>query len=268
MDAEQVKSVSIYFVEPIEEISVIINALISLEFEAYMINDSDKTVLIDILHENPRNIIFFCIKHKAAIDEWFDYVKSVKKVQGENIQLCAFVFDRMEKFERNKFLMEGVAVIEFSEIMKNTMQIMKKILLLFEARGRRPYIKTETYGVSDVYFHLQNFKDPIIGKIKFISVYAFTCEIQPAYAKFFEIGLFINETLLVLNGMRIRTSLKIMGFNKEKPHIFMFKFCTAMSYEKSGRYLEQTNPDIKKKLHEYIKWCLKEKISLKLRNNK
>jgi hypothetical protein len=266
MNLEQAKSVQIYFIDPIDDISIIINSLISMEYEAYTINDYDKLMLLKLLEENQRNVVFICIKHKPEIDIWFEYVKSIKKNQNSFTQICAFVFDRMDKFARNKFLMEGVAVIEFSDILKNPLEIMKKILLFFEAKGKRPYIKTETYGVCDAFFNFPNLKDPIIGKIKNISAFAFTCEIQPVNTRHFEVGMYLADVLLVLNGKRLKTALKIIGYNKDKPYIFMFKFCTQSSIDKGGLFIDQVSAETKKKVHEYLRWCLKEKITIKLRS--
>jgi hypothetical protein len=264
MEKDQVLSVKIYFINPIDAISIVINTLTEIEYEAYLINESDKEKLLKIIKHDLRNVIFICIQTETAVDYWLEYINRIKNIQETNVQIGAFVFDRMDKGTRNKFLMEGVSVINFGDIGKNSLDIMKKILIFFEAMGKRPYITTKALAKSEIYFYVKNLETPITGTIIDISAYAFSCKIDQAYRPYFAPGTYIEEALLVLKGSRVKTSLSVVGFSRQNPNIYMMKFCTTRIDGNNLVCFVSITPEMSHKLHDYIRWCLKEKIALKL----
>jgi len=262
--------VKIYFIDPIDKLSVIISTLIEIEYESYTINPDDKDILLKVLpeDENTRNVIFLCINKKEEIADCFEYFKKIKDIQNCQILCGAFIFDKMEIGERIKFLQENVAMIEFSDISKNTLQTMKKILMFFEAKSKKGYISTKTYNISDAFFYLPEFKQPVTGKIKNISAFAFSCEINKMFKTAFNINGIIKEAQLFLNGTRVTSSLKTVGFSRENPNIFMFKYCSTKMESNKLISIDQVGSDIKRKVHNYIKWCLKEDIKARLNSLK
>lgn len=260
MERNQVETVKIYFINTIDIISVIINTLVEIEYEAYTINGINRNKLLQILTQDIRNVIFISILNSNEVDYWLEYIKELKKVKGTHILIGVFVYDNMDLIKKERFLIENVAVINFSEIKKSPLQIMKKILIFFEARGKRAYVKTKAYGLSEVYFYIKNTNQPITGKIISISAYAFSCEIDEMYKAYFETGAYFNEVLLVLKGMRIKTALKIIGFSKDNPNLYMMKFCSTKIEGKKLNYTESISRDINHKIHDYIRVCLKENI--------
>jgi len=262
--------VKIYFIDPIDKLSVIISTLIEMEYESYSINQEDNDILLKIVpeDENTRNVIFLCINNKEEIKECYEYFKKIKEMETCQILCGAFIFDKMEIGDRIKFLQENVAMIEFSDISKNTLQTMKKILTFFEAKSKKGYISTKTYDISDAFFYLPEFKQPVQGKIKNISAFAFSCEINKMFKAAFNINGIIKDAQLFLNGARVTTSLKILGFSRENPNIFMFKYCSSKIESNKLISTEQVNPDIKRKIHNYIKWCLKEDIKVRINSLK
>lgn len=258
--------VKIYFIDPIDKLSVIISTLIEIEYESYTINPDDKDILLKLLtqDEDIRNVIFLCINKKEEIIDCYEYIKKIKEIENCQVLCGAFIYDKMEIGERIQFLQENVAMIEFSDISKNTLQTMKKILTFFEAKSKKGYISSKTYDISDAFFYFPEFKDPVKGKIKNISAFAFSCEINKMYKTAFNINGIIKESLLVLNGTRVTSSLKTLGFSRDNPEIFMFKYCSTKIESNKLVSTDQVNPDVKRKVHNYIKWCLKEDIKAQL----
>ena len=132
---EDVHSVKVYFIKPIDLINVVINTLVEMEYETYTLGDYDKDKLLKILSENKRNVIFLCIPHMQEINYWLDYIEKVKKVKDTHVQIGAFVFSKMEISDKQKFFINDVSVISFDDLRKNTSKVLQKILLIFESKG-------------------------------------------------------------------------------------------------------------------------------------
>lgn len=270
VDKNQVYTVEIYFINPIDLISVVINTLIELEYEAYSINETDKENLIEIIKSNPRNVIFLSVRNKMEVEGYLKYIESTLKIESTNIAFGAFVYDAMDQATRNRFLEHNVSVIEFGELKSNTVAVMKNILTFFEARGRRLYIRTKTYGIAEAYFYIKSKENPITAKIMDISAFACSVVIDDIDKIFFQVGDYFNEILFVLGGIRVRTAAKILGFSKDNNNIHILKFCTAKMDGERIIFDENITPEISRKLHDYIRKCLKDKITeeLEILNNK
>jgi len=59
MKREDVHSVRIYFVKPIDLINVFINTMIEMVYETYIIGEYDQEKLLKILPLDLRNIVFY-----------------------------------------------------------------------------------------------------------------------------------------------------------------------------------------------------------------
>jgi hypothetical protein len=263
MDKDQVYTVKIYFVSPIDLISVVINTLIEMEYEAYTVNDAERDDLLKVLPENVRSVVFFCLRSKMESDHWLKYAEKIKQIQDTHILIGAFSYDNMEQETKNKFLEQNISVIEFSDIQKNTVNVMKNILMYFDAKGKRGYIRTKAYGTAEAYFYMKNRSDPILAKVIDISAFAFSCEVDEMEKFYFTKNTYFSEVLFVLSGIRIRSAVKVLGFNKDKKTTIILKFCTARMDGGRLIYEESIVPEINRKIHDYIRKCLKDEISLK-----
>jgi hypothetical protein len=263
MDKEQVYSVNIYFVNPLEIISVVSNTLIELEYETYTVSDLDKFKLLKVVQNDIRSVIFICVRNKIEIEESLRYIEEILSIKGPNILIGAFVYDHMDTDVKNKFLINNVSTIELSQIKKDPVSVLKNILTYFEARGKRLFIRTKTYGTCEAYFYFKNREAPILGKITDISAYAFSCELDEMNKLYFEVGAYLPEILYVLGGVRIRTAAKVLGFNKDKNNEYILKYCTAKMTSDKLIYEEKIAGEIKQKLHDYIRKCLKDSLTQK-----
>jgi len=266
LDKNQVFTVKIYFINPIELIGVIINTLIELEYESYTINEIDKDDLLEIIKKEPRNVIFLSIRNKLEVEEYLKYIEKAKKIDNTQISFGAFVYDLMEDEIRNKFLEHNVSVIEYGNIKSNTIAVMKNILTFFEARGKRLFIRTKTYGIAEAYFYIKSKETPITAKIIDISAFACSVTIDQTERYYFQVGDYFSEILFVLGGIRVRTAAKVMGFSKDDNNIFLLKFCSTKMDGGKLVFEETLTQEVNRKLHDYIRKCLKDQINEELDN--
>ena len=178
----------------------------------------------------------------------------------------AFGYDNMDEKTKNKFLEKNVSVINFKEIKKDPVNVLKKILFIFEAKGRRAHIRVNTIGENIAYFYMRGKDEPITGKIVEISVSAFACKLDLLYKEYFDKGSLINEVVLVLRGMRIKSTVKVIGFSQESPDLFIFKFCQTKFTNDQMSVLPKCSPQNSRKIHEYIQKCLRIELQEKLKS--
>jgi hypothetical protein len=264
VNIKQSESVKIYFIEPIHLISVVIDTLIKLNFEAYSIEGTYKDKLISLLKTNPRNVIYICILGDAGAAEWLLYIDKLQSIKETQIQVGAFIFNKMPLEVRTQFLERGVATIPFESLKYNTLETLKKILTYFEAGSKKKYVSSPTFGICQASFPLKGQPEPIQTDILSLSVYAFSCRISPNDRMHFEHGSFFKEVTLLLRGRRVVISAKFMGFGKENPHIGIFKIYMPSPPGSVNQYQSQLTQDVKNKLYDAIKSFLKDNVKKKL----
>jgi hypothetical protein len=231
-----------------------------MEYETYQLQESDKFNLIKILPNNIRNIIYFCIRNKLEVVKWLEYIREIKKIEGSHILLGCFYYDHMDYENIKQFLQDNVAMIPFAEVKTNPMLMMKKVLQYFEAKGKRKYIRVAASGISEAYFYIKEKTEPIIGKIIDISRMAFSCKINENYKEFIKINNYYKNTLLILKGTRIKVDVKVIGFSKDDPNLYIFKYCNVELKNNKVIFTETVPADILYKIHLYIKECLRENL--------
>lgn len=264
IDRNEVLTVKIYFINPVDIISVVINSLINLEFESYKVSEDQRIKIFPILKENPRNVIFFCIRKKTEIPMWLEYIEKVQAISDVQNLLGAFVYDTMKDDDRSEFLLNNVSLINYRDIQSDTLQVMRNILTFFEAKGKRGYIRTKTVGECKAYFYAQKHSDPIIVTVEDISVFAFTVKVLEMYKYHFSLNTVFDEVVLVLRGVRIKTAAKVIGFSKDGSGIFVLKFLTPKFDGKKMLYIEKNTPENSQKVHDYIKRCINDDLQEKL----
>lgn len=264
IEKKQVLTVKIYFVEPVEIITIVIDALIKLEFETYIVREEDKEKLLKILKNDIRNVIFLSIINEKEAERYLEYIDRLNNVKDSLVQVGAFIHGNIKEASRMKILERNCSAIQFSDIQNEPLAVLKKILMYFEAKGIRKYVRVKAVGISEAYFSVKTLDNPIKTVVLDISSHAFLCRVPDEFLLFFVPGDFFHDVLLVLKGMRIRTSVKVIGFNKESPDIFILQFYTAKVIDNKFKYEAKILPETRNKLHAYIKLCLKENLTLLL----
>ena len=257
---EDVYTVKIYFIKPIDLISVVINTLIEMEYETYTLSEFDAEKLPKILPEDQRNVLFICITSRQDALRWLEYVENLHDESSSRIQIGAFTFSNMDDSLKEKFLMNQISVTPFDQLKKNTVGVLRAILQIFECRGQRQYIRVQAQGHSEALINVHDRNQPISGSIVDVSTSAFVCDVPEIYHRYFEVGQYIREIMMVLRGARIRTAAKILGYSQEKKNHFIMKFCTLSLKDGRFDFEEQISREPKQKLCNYIRICLKDNL--------
>jgi hypothetical protein len=260
----QAESVKIYFIEPIELISVVIDTLIKLNFEAYSISETYKHKLIPILKTNPRNVIYICIMGDTAVEECLKFIDKLQSINESQIQIGAFIYNKMPLETRTQFLERGIATIPFDSLKYNTLQTLKRILTYFEAGGAKKYVSAPTSGICQAFFKIKNHDKPIQADIIMLSVYAFSCRINGNDRLNFGHGNFFHEVTLFLKGRRLVISAQFLGFGKDNPHIGFFKIYITSHESSAPQYHNRLPREIKNKLYDAVKTFLKDNLKKKI----
>ena len=264
MKREEVPSVKVYFINPVNFISVILNTLVELEYETYVINDFDKLKLLKILENDIRNVIFLCITKKSEVDRYLQYIDLVKSLESTHILFGAFVYNNMEYPDKEKLLMNNVSVTPFSEVSSNTLNVFKTILKIFEAKGQRKHICVKARGICDAFITLKGREKPLKIQVLELSTTAFACEVTEDYHDFFTIGENYQEIFLSLRGIRAKTSGRLLGFSRDNRNMYLFKHTFLNVQNSKMVFIDKIQKEVKQKLYTYIKACLKEDITDKL----
>ena len=265
MKREDVHSVKIYFVKPVDLINVVINTMIEMEYETYIIGEYDQEKLLKILPQEQRNIVFLCVANKHDAPKWLEYVGKLKEVKNSTIQTGAFAYTSMEPEIKKLFLYKFVSVTPFAELRTNPIEVFKKIFQAFDAKGSRKFIRVLPRDLSEAFIMVQNRNDPVKGKIVDLSAAAFGCEIdQLNHEHFVKPGIFFHDILLHIRGVRIRTAAKLVGFSKANKNVFIFRYYGTELKDGKITYSEKVPQEVKQKIHKYITYCLREDLKEKL----
>lgn len=268
MKREEVFSVKIYFVKPVDLIAVVINTLVELEYETYTVSEVDSEALLKILPLGQRSIVFLSVSNKQEIPKWVEYARKVQAIRGAEggvaVQVGAFVYSSMDAEERQRFLVHQIPTIGFASVRENTVQILEKILIVFDARGMRRYVRVRSRGLCVAFVTIKGRSEPLRCKVVEISAYAMLCEVDPPYHQYFGVGEHLADVMLALRGIHVRAAVKVLGFSREDASVFILKFCGMDVQDGKMVYSENVPAENRRKVHTYIRACLKEEIEEQL----
>jgi hypothetical protein len=264
MKREDVHTVKIYFIKPIDLINVVINTLIGMEYETYTIDENEMEKLLRILAEDLRSIVFICVANRQDVVKSLEYIEKLKAVEKTAIQVGAFAYSAMDPAVKQKFLFNLATVTTFSDLKENTVGTLRTILQAFDARGNRKFIRVKARGTSEAFIMRKGRVDPIKGKIIDISAFAFACEIDPISHEYFQPGCLLSDILLSIKGIRIRTAAKLLGFSEKNRNIHIFRYFGTEIKDGKTVMTEKVPLETKQKLHRYISSCLKDDLKDKL----
>ncbi len=252
----------VYFINPVDLISVVINTLVELEYETYSVSNQDRDRLLKVLQKDPRNIVFISITNKADALKTVEYVEALNQVPKTSIQIGSFVYNNLEPDIQQQLLLNKSSITPFSSLQENTVAVLKRILQLFEANTRGQYVQVRTRGITEVYF-MPKSKRPFKARVIEISSFAFVCEIVPEMQGFFRQEMYIPEVTLILQGARIQTAAKVLGFSKTK-NAFIFRFCELSVQGGKMTFSDTIARQKKIRVHNYIRACLGEDMAEQL----
>jgi len=268
MKREEIFSVRIYFVKPVDLIAVVINTLLELEYETYTVSEVDSEALLKILPLNQRSIVFLSVSNKQEIPKWVEYARKAQAIKsaegGAAVQVGAFVYSSMDAAERQRFLVYQVPAIGFASLRERTVQMLEKILTVFDARGMRRYVRVRSRGLCVAFVTIKGRSEPLRSNVQEISAYALLCEVDPAYHQYFAVGAHLPDVMLALRGIHVRTAVKVIGYSRENANVFILKLCGMDVVDGKMVYSENVPAENRRKVHAYIRACLKEEIDEQL----
>jgi hypothetical protein len=258
------ETVKVYFVQPLESIAVVMNVLIKLNFEVYSVPLDDVYRLVPILKAHPRNVVYFCVNSDADAAQWLAYIDMLASYTPTHIQFGIFISATIAKAATLAFLNHGVATIDLSRLQSNALETLRKILLYFEAREKRKFVRARSFGICQVLFKMKNLQDAVKTDLVEISIRAFSVQVQADDKVFFNAGHYIQDVTVLLRGKRLRLSARFMGFDRQSPEkgIFLIYFPNI----ESGKveFHQQLPKEVRNAIYDYIQIALREDIKRQL----
>ena len=264
MKKEDVFTVKVYFIKPIDLIQVVINTLIELEYEVYTVAEQEADRLAKILQKDRRNIIFLCLTSAHEAGRWLEYAQKLQKLEHAGVQIGTFAYSSIDLELKKSFLMNQISVTPFSDLKERTLEVIGQILQIFEAKGSRRYVRAKAQGISQAFITVKGKAEAIKGQVVEISAFACLIEIDAMYRDYFQQGGFVPELLLALKGMRVRVAAKLLGFSKTNECILVFRYYGLELKDGKMSYAETISREVKQKLHKYISSCLRDNLKERL----
>jgi hypothetical protein len=262
-----VQSVKVYFINSFQQISLVVKTLIGIEYEAYEVGILERESLLSILPANKKSVIFYSIKTEKDVIDGYEFLRKVLEIKDCNTILGCFIYPDMGQDERFLFLTESIPLIEISELNRNKMEVLRRILMLFEAKGRRKYLIVNCGDQGEARFELKHSTQQVVAGIVDISAYAFCCKIKPKDKRHFNIDSYFHNVIITLRGNRSQTAIKVAGFSKTDPHMVICKLCSVATDPRSREYVftDKTPQKVGLFIHDFIGKKLDEKLKAQMK---
>jgi hypothetical protein len=257
-------TVKVYFIHPTESIAVVMDVLIKLNFEVYSVQLADAYRLVPLLKTHPRNVVYMCLYAEGDAPQWLAYIDMLQKTHAERIQFGVFVSSMIDQAACTAFLNRGVATIDLARLQSNTLETLKKILLYFEAREKRKFVRARAVGICQALFKFKNLVDTKKADLLEISIHAFAAKIQPDEKVFFNPGEYVQDVTILLRGKRLRVSARFMGFDRSSPETGIFVICFPNIESGKLEYHQQLPKEVRHSIYDYIQTFLREDVKRRL----
>lgn len=263
MPGDADERVKIYFLQAVPVVTILINALNELEFETYSLSEQYSERLIPIICEDPKALVFICIRNTRELPRWFQFIDTVNEKKAGQVQFGILASDTIPQETRNAILSKQIPVITFMLIQQQPLQVVKLILRSYEAEKGRKRITVQARGIREMTIPRRGLQ-PIRGQVVTISSFAFSSEIEPGYIPSLKTGEYYPEVILSMKGIRIQSAAKLLGFNKKREQEYIFKFSGVQIVDGKFTYQEKATRDTTHKIHDYVKIRLKEELIARL----
>jgi hypothetical protein len=229
----------------------IVFELIQQEFEAYIVRDQVK--LRRVLKRYPDSIVFVDIDEGMPEKEWEGWIQELMEAAA-NVKIGVISSNNtetlMRKYVTSVKVHAGYTVIE-SEI-KKTIQQLLEILHMFEAKGRRKYLRATSENEALATINMPFDSSYIKGTIKDISAVGLSCIFTPdpklgKNTLYSDIQIKLQSVLLKVEGIIFGSRMD--GLDK----IYVLVFT------------QRINPDVRIKIRKYIQHNIQAKMDAELR---
>ena len=229
----------------------LIQELIENEYSVYAVTDHMK--LRKIIGDYNEPILFINIDEELSADEWNDYIAELMEADDNTAMIGVLTYNEDKKLAE-KYLMElsipcGYITLKLGY--EQSRDILLKMLVANEARGRRKYIRVNCMSHSNTGFNVRIRGEIAEGRIRDISSVgmAFMFKDDPGL----NTHSVVSDIQLKLKGKIARVSGPIMGSRIEdesKVYVLLFD--------------KNTGADMRGRIHSYIYEMLQEEINLKI----
>jgi len=205
-----------------------------------------------------------CLLSSNDAAQWLPYVDMLQKTHASQIQFGVFVSPIIDRPASMAFLKRGVATIDLALLKSNALETVKKILLYFEAREKRKFVRAHAVGACQAHFQFKNLQDSIKGELVEISIRAFSAKLEVNDKVFFNHGEYVPEVTIILRGKRVRIAARFMGFDRGSPETAVFLIGYPSGESGKLVYHQQVPKEVRNAIYEYIEYYLREDIKVRL----
>jgi hypothetical protein len=244
----------IFFLYPSAVIqNEIVFELIQQEFEAYIVKDHSK--LRRVLKRYPDSILFVDIEEGLPEPEWESWIQGIMRdpaTAGIEIGIISSKDNEtiMRKYVTSVKVRAGYTVIQ-SEI-KKTIQQLLEILYMFEAKGRRKYLRATSENEALATINMPFGTSYIKGIIKDISAAGLSC-------------VFTEDPHLEKNSLCSDIQIKLLSALLKLEGIVFGARMDGLDKIYVLLFTQRIDPDVRIKIRKYIQHNMQAKMNAELR---
>jgi hypothetical protein len=232
-----------FFVQPSSVIRTeMIAELIKLEYEVYLVNDANDAK--KLFSRYPNCLAFLNIDDGLSELQWLRLVREVQQDPNlSNVKIGVLTYNQDKRLAEEYLINLRVACgfVKLSLKMKDSLDIITRVLDVNEAKGRRKYLRVHCDQTSGLSF--KDGRDVIEGRILDLSSVGMTCVLTPD--KRWPKGSSLAAIRLKLEGGYCTVSGVVMGSrpmesSRETMYLVLFDTKTdSTNVEKIRAYMQK-----------------------------
>lgn len=243
----------VYFLNPNSVIQgEMVSELLAEEYEVYLIKDYRKAQAV--FRRYPTSLVFINIDDVLTEPEWELFITNLLQDPVlVNLQLGILTYNPDPALAQ-KYLMEfnlSAGFIKLSLGLRESTDIVKKVLEANEARGRRRFLRVRCDGKNST-LNVRLGHKPLTGIIVDISSAGMACTLDPEPQ--LVVHSLIESIQLRLKGALCLVSGVVMGSREEEGRrVYVILFSP------------KTGADVKDKIRNFMQWSLQQAVEEEMR---
>ncbi|MBN2532296.1 MAG: hypothetical protein JXB88_05365 [Spirochaetales bacterium] len=267
MQESNIVATKFYFINPVDLLIPVIDALIRVEFETYIIQGEDKEKLFKIMDIQSQHVIFISLRNRKDALDWLESSSIISRRNHIRIKLGAFVYSTINEDILDDFRERGIAIIPSARIREKLFEVVRQIVTLFDANNnnRRKYIRARAQGKCLALLQKRDHDHTIRAEILDISTHAFTCKIDPKDEEYLQKN-FYKDVFLSLKGMQIQISARLIEYREDDVNgrVYLFTICGDGREPSQAAGSQKIPTFIRKRLYSFIRNFLFDDIRQRL----
>ena len=133
----------IFFLNPTYSVKKdIVSDLEKNEYEVYVIENYRDAK--NLLMKNPDSILFINADAQLSVGAWYNFVRTLERDETLATTITAIMTERMKQSDKDLFVktahLRG-GIIDFDDGLSSVAKKINEVLLAFDAKGRRQYVR-------------------------------------------------------------------------------------------------------------------------------